>query len=201
MDGELLHVAAVAATAEDRASLSSWCASEGEESCGSTAPEEQEPSLGSIEEPDVLECWEAESLEPLVCPKKLETELPEEVEALEHVQRYYRLQASVTSVEDELCSEPVREEKSPLSTPMSESTSSEEIVEVRLAVPEVRGKSCEHLDPRLPVDEAFEVYESCYNGRPTLPFAPGIDKSTRLLGRRLDDEGPIPCRAVCCNIQ
>lgn len=150
------------------------------------------PSIGSIEEPDVLDCWEAEILEPIVSPKKqnsddnsrdgdiLENDLDPGVE---HVKRYYRLVrgsvTSGTSVEDEK-SEKTNSGNVPNSP---ESLQSEEI-------------PCFMSKKKMPIDEAFEVYESCYNGNQYITLDPRFRRQK--LGH---EDGPIPCKAVCCNIQ
>lgn len=214
MDGELLLVASELRE-KDAARRNS----------DSTLEDEHRNSLGSIEEPDVLECWEAETVEPVLSPKKtLEADEDDEddviddllvtkdngPDGMEHVQRYYRLQAdsSVSSVEDETRDNLVVNDnldasrsKTVPNTPdrMSDSVSS--IEEIPVIVPiEEKLKSITDYNSKQPIDEAFEVYESCYTGKP-LNFTsidPKFDKSP-FISR--DEEGAIPCKAVCCNIQ
>lgn len=162
-------------------------------------------SLDSIEEPDVLECWEAETIEPVITPKKMlqcegvlcEGEAAEddsiEVEQvnIDYVQKYYRLaRESVASVEEETdgCKANVYLSASSKTVP----NMSEQMVEI----PTQNGDG----DKNVPIDEAFEVYESCYTGKtPFLPMDSKVFKPRTLYGQ--DGEHPIPCRAVCCNIQ
>ncbi|XP_050455315.1 uncharacterized protein LOC126853529 isoform X1 [Cataglyphis hispanica] len=172
----------------------------------------------SIEEPDVLECWEAETIEPVITPRRMlqspgvlcEGEAAEEdnfeIERamMEHVQKYYKLeQNSAISVEEESSEEfstsvissklktvPNNSEK------MIEHFCSEEIP---IFVPN-RNHAVVLEDEKIPIDEAFEVYESCYTGKsPFLAFDSKMFKQRSLYGQ--NGEGPIPCRAVCCNIQ
>lgn len=172
----------------------------------------------SIEEPDVLECWEAETIEPVITPRRMlqspgvlcEGEAAEEdnfeIERamMEHVQKYYKLeQNSGISVEEE----------------SSEEFSTSVIPSKLKTVPNNSEKTIEHFcseeipifipnrnhavvleDEKIPIDEAFEVYESCYTGKsPFLAFDSKMFKQRSLYGQ--NGEGPIPCRAVCCNIQ
>lgn len=172
----------------------------------------------SIEEPDVLECWEAETIEPVITPRRMlqspgvlyEGEAAEEdnfeIEraTMEHVQKYYKLeQNSAISVEEESSEEFstfVISSKSKTvpnnSTKTIEHFCSEEIP---IFIPN-RNQTVVLEDEKIPVDEAFEVYESYYTGKsPFLAFDSKIFKSRPLYGQ--NGEGPIPCRAVCCNIQ
>ncbi|XP_020279022.1 uncharacterized protein LOC109852349 isoform X2 [Pseudomyrmex gracilis] len=170
----------------------------------------------SIEEPDVLECWEAETIEPVITPRRIlqspgilcEGEAAEEdnfeIEkaTIEHVQKYYRLARDTISVEEEL---------GDVSTSVISSRSrtvpnnSEKLVEhfcseeIPIIIPDkFQDKVSEN--EKIPIDEAFEVYESCYNGKsPFFPFNPNPIKQQPLYGQ--NGETPIPCRAVCCNIQ
>ena len=170
--------------------------------CEETEIEENEVeiSLGSIEEPDVLECWEAETVEPVVSPRKVlrnessfhEGEAAEEDDLnlrVEHVEKYYRIAresvTSCTSVEEELSDEKVNSRTVPNSP---ESLQSEEIP-VYLS----------DKKQRIPIDEAFEVYESCYNGNQYITLDPRFRKHRSIYGPQ--EDGPIPCKAVCCNIQ
>lgn len=156
---------------------------------------EKGASLGSIEEPDVLECWEAETLEPVVSPRGLlsskgsfhEGEAEEDLEEVEHVKKYYRLAresvTSSTSVEEEHSDEQVNSGTVPNSP---ESLQSEKIPVFVSAERQ-----------RIPIDEAFEVYESCYNGSQFITLDPRFRKQRSYN----HEDGPIPCKAVCCNIQ
>ncbi|KZC12168.1 hypothetical protein WN55_03249 [Dufourea novaeangliae] len=157
-------------------------------------------SLGSIEEPDVLECWEAETIEPVITPKKMlqcrgvscEGEAGEEdnIEVkqvnVDYVQKYYRLaRESATSVEEDLSSK-INVDSVPNRS--EETTTGEVSTE--------RGTDTNNI----PIDEAIEVYESCYTGKaPFLAMDSKVFKSRTLYGQ--EGEGPIPCRAVCCIIQ
>lgn len=174
----------------------------------------------SIEEPDVLECWEAETIEPVITPKRMlqtpgvlcEGEAVEddnfEVEkaTVEHVRKYYRLDSAI-SIEEESSEVSTR---SVVSVPKSRTVPNnpERMIERLYGVEEIPivmpDKSRDIIlgDEQTPVDEAFEVYESCYIDEqspfPT-PFNSRVFKQQRPLLQ--DGEGPIPCRAVCCNIQ
>ncbi|XP_043250964.1 uncharacterized protein LOC122396523 isoform X4 [Colletes gigas] len=161
-------------------------------------------SLSSIEEPDVLECWEAETIEPVITPKRMlqcrgvscEGEAAEEDNIvakkvnLDYVQKYYRLaRGSATSAEEEITSKVNVDPSASKSVP-----NKSEQVEI-LTETGVQGEKND-----IPIDEAFEIYESCYTGND--PFM-GIDtkvfKSRTLYDQ--DGEGPIPCRGFCCNFQ
>ncbi|XP_011694424.1 PREDICTED: uncharacterized protein LOC105453857 isoform X2 [Wasmannia auropunctata] len=173
----------------------------------------------SIEEPDVLECWEAETVEPVITPRRMllqspgvlcEGEAAEDDSAeleraiVEHVQRYYRLARDTANTE---------EESSELSTSVISSKSRtvpNECPAEKRTIGYFRGEEIPIfmpdknqdviMDERIPVDEAFEMYESCHNGK-----SPFLSFDTRMFERRplygQNSEGPVPCRAVCCNIQ
>ncbi|XP_011505259.1 PREDICTED: uncharacterized protein LOC105368052 [Ceratosolen solmsi marchali] len=176
-------------------------------------------SIGSIEEPDVLECWETEIVEPTPTPKKalLEESANDELlvanngcpDRMEHVQRYYRLQVerSETSAEDDICDNVALNDNprasQSLTVPntsdqLSLSTSSEE--EIPMIVLGEKKENSANKNSKLPIEEAFEVYESFYTGKPLI-FASMDSKlgKSRLFSR--ETEGPIPCKAVCCIIQ
>ncbi|XP_076221991.1 uncharacterized protein LOC116427678 isoform X2 [Nomia melanderi] len=156
-------------------------------------------SLDSIEELDVLECWEAETIEPVITPKKVlqcrgvscEGEAGEEDNIdlkqvnMDYVQKYYRLaRESATSIEEDLNSKINID-----SVPNRSEESEAEVI-----------KEKGNDTSNIPIDEAFEVYESCYTGKaPFLTIDSKVFKSRTLYGQ--EGEGPIPCRAVCCNIQ
>lgn len=126
-------------------------------------------TLGSIEEPDVLDCWEAETIEPMITsPKKEDAKVPVEKHA---VQKYYRLQQEEPRKSDD--EDSVEEE------PVISST--------------VPGQDSDEYS-RMPVEEAFEVYESCYTAK-----APPVIETRYFRDTR--DEGPVPCKAVCCSVQ
>lgn len=173
----------------------------------------------SIEEPDVLECWEAETIEPVITPRRMmqspgvlyEGEAAEEdnfeIErtTMEHVQKYYKLeQNSIISVEDESSEEGFSTSviSSKLKTVPNNSEKTIEHFcseEIPIFVPN-RSQAVVSVDEKIPVDEAFEVYESCYTEKSSfLPFDSKMFKQQPLYGQ--NSEGPIPCRAVCCNIQ
>lgn len=174
-------------------------------------------SLVSIEEPDVLECWEAETIEPVITPRRIlqspgilcEGEAAEEdnfeIEkaTIEHVQKYYRLARDTFSVEEELgdVSTSVTSLRSRTVPNNSEKLVEEHFCseEIPIIIPDkFQNKVSEN--EKIPIDEAFEVYESCYNGKsPFFPFSPNPIKQQTLYGQ--NGETPIPCRAVCCNIQ
>ena len=161
-------------------------------------------SLDSIEEPDVLECWEAEIIEPLVTPKRMlqsegilcDGEAAEddtiEVEQVnvDYVQKYYRLaRESATSIE----------EISLKTDPPTSSKSVPNMSEQKDEIPPQR-KELAGDKSSVPIDEAFEVYESCYTGNsPFLAIDSKVFKSRTLYGQ--EGETPIPCKAVCCQIQ
>ncbi|XP_017883130.1 uncharacterized protein LOC108626552 isoform X2 [Ceratina calcarata] len=157
-------------------------------------------SLDSIEEPDVLECWEAEIIEPVITPKRMlqsegvscEGEAAEddtiEIEQ-EYVQKYYRLaRESITSVDD-------------ISLKAADPSTSSRSVPNTYEQKEVPTYKKHAGDKNnVPIDEAFEVYESCYNGNaPFLTIDPKVFKSRTLYGQ--EGEHPIPCKAACCRIQ
>lgn len=175
----------------------------GRSSSGEEENSSAEISLDSIEEPDVLECWEAEMIEPVITPKKMqcpgvscEGEAAEEDNNeteqinLDYVQKYYRLaRESVTSSIDE----EVSGSKMHVDSFASKSVPNnpEQSEEIRMQ---------KGIKNDIPVDEAFEVYESCYNGKTSfLPMDSKVFKSRTLYGQ--DSDHPIPCRAVCCNLQ
>ncbi|XP_033219583.1 uncharacterized protein LOC117174509 [Belonocnema kinseyi] len=161
---------------------------------------EKGASLGSIEEPDVLECWEAETLEPVASVRRLlssrgsfhEGEAAEEdLEEVEQVKRYYKLVresvTSCTSVEEEESDEQEVVVNSGTVPNSPESLQSEKMPPMFVSAER----------QRIPIDEAFEVYESCYNGSQFISLDPKFRKQRSY---NLED-GPIPCKAVCCNIQ
>ncbi|KAK2588701.1 hypothetical protein KPH14_001593 [Odynerus spinipes] len=177
-------------------------------------------SLVSIEEPDVLECWEAETIEPIRTPKRMlqshgvsyegeaaeEDNFQTEPAIVEHVQKYYRLaRESATSIEDELYESKINVllDTKPFNKSRMVPNSPVELIrgfqgeEIPVIMPNEKDGSLE--ERKIPVDEAFEVYESCYaNKAQTLTL--GSIFKTRPLHRQ-EGEGPVPCRAVCCSIQ
>lgn len=230
MDGELLLVASVQQPQGDKTKDSTQTTVKSERrnssSGSSTVDDENERSLGSIEEPDVLECWEAETVEPVATPKKMD--LPDDdlsvtkddgSDHMGHVQRYYRFQddSSDTSLETYCDDVDLNEDltaagsrtvpKTPERMTAASICSEEEDEDmmVVVAVPEEKPRSiADAVDSSLPIDEAFEAYESFYNGK-SWPFS-SIDArfgKSRFFGRREDggSSGAMPCRAVCCNIQ
>lgn len=171
----------------------------------------------SIEEPDVLECWEAETVEPVITPRRMlqspgvlcEGEAAEddniEIEraTVEHVRRYYRLARDTVNTE---------EESSELSASIISSKSrtvpndpDDKTIgyfcgrEIPIFIPD-KNQDVTMGDEKIPIDEAYEVYESCYTGKsPFLSFDSRMFRQRPLYSQ--NGEGPIPCRAVCCNIQ
>ncbi|XP_060829268.1 serine-rich adhesin for platelets-like isoform X2 [Bombus pascuorum] len=160
-------------------------------------------SLDSIEEPDVLECWETEIIEPVVTPKRMlqsegivcEGEAAEddtiEVEQVnvDYVQKYYRLaRESATSIEE-------------ISLKADPPTSSKSVPNMSERKEEIPAKKEPVKDKDdMPIDEAFEVYESCYTGNsPFLAMDSKVFKLRTLYGQ--EGETPIPCKTVCCQIQ
>ncbi|XP_043588509.1 serine-rich adhesin for platelets-like isoform X3 [Bombus pyrosoma] len=160
-------------------------------------------SLDSIEEPDVLECWETEIVEPLVTPKRVlqsegivcEGEAAEddtvEVEQVivDYVQKYYRLaRESATSIEE------ISLKADPPTSSKTVPNMSERKEEIPAQKEPVKDKG------DMPIDEAFEVYESCYTGNsPFLAMDSKVFKLRTLYGQ--EGETPIPCKTVCCQIQ
>lgn len=171
----------------------------------------------SIEEPDVLECWEVETVEPVITPRRMlqspgvlcegeaaeDDNIETEKATVEHVQRYYRLARDTVNTE---------EESSELSTSVISSKSrtvpndpNDKTIgyfcgrEIPIFMPD-KNQDVTMGDEKIPIDEAFEVYESCYTGKsPFLPFDSKMFRQRPLYNQ--NGEGPIPCRAVCCNIQ
>ncbi|XP_029156225.1 uncharacterized protein LOC114929006 isoform X2 [Nylanderia fulva] len=174
----------------------------------------------SIEEPDVLECWEAETIEPVITPRRMmqspgvlyEGEAAEEdnfeIEraTMEHVRKYYKLeQNSVISVEDESSEEGFSTSVISSKSKTVPNNHSEKMIEhfcseeIPIFVPNLN-QTVVLENEKIPIDEAYEVYESYYTGKsPFLPFDSKIFKQQPLYDQNA--EGPIPCRAVCCNIQ
>jgi len=168
----------------------------------------------SIEEPDVLECWEAETIEPVITPKRLlqspgilcdgeaaeEDNLKIEQATVEHVQKYYRLardggepsELNTSVISSRSRTVPNHSfERKPIEHFCSED------IPVFIAD---KNRDVISADEKIPVDEAFEVYESCYTGKsPFLAYDSKISKERPLYGQNGED--PIPCRAVCCNLQ
>ncbi|CAG5076524.1 Protein of unknown function [Cotesia congregata] len=152
-------------------------------------------SIGSIEEPDMLEFWESEKLQPFVVnnnddnndgeKKKDDSKSCIKVDpvSLDIVRKYYRLARgsvqSISSVEDGISD--LNESKSNLG--------------------EAEGLE-KNSQKRLPIDEAIEVYESCYTGKP-----PSLIFNSNLYSGRFNNYGygrhekPIPCRTTCCIVQ
>ncbi|XP_063992733.1 uncharacterized protein LOC135170656 isoform X2 [Diachasmimorpha longicaudata] len=141
-------------------------------------------SMGSIEEPDVLEFWDIETVEPIVKTMAGEKRGPEPREifvdpaGLEIVRKYYRLARnsvqSGSTIDDD-----VKSTKSGLRS--------------RLTSPDV----VRQFDRQM-IDEGIEIYESCYSGKTPVYFDPHFQRSMFL---RRHDEGAIPCRVTCCNVQ
>lgn len=189
-------------------------------------------SLGSIEEPDVLEYWEAETIEPIVVDLDTTKSLDYDDstnKANDHVQMYYRLQDSIdgqvssslvtsSSLDDDellinsidyYAVPPVSSSLLLLNEDYSIDSCCVAINDSSAPQLEIEAKNIGYDSKdfsRLPIDEAFEVYESCYTEK-SIRFAKKFieeneEKSTkRQLFNTNDGEGPIPCKAVCCNIQ
>lgn len=163
MDGELLLVQETCVSRQNERRVSS----------SSTV------TLGSIEEPDVLDCWEAETVEPVLSPTKKDEEKQASVE---HVQKYYRLH--------EVEEQENNNEKLDDDDDYEESIEEEPVISCT-----VPGQDNDEYS-KMPIEEAFEVYESCY----TAKLPPALDG--RFLGRNdRREDGPIPCKAVCCSVQ
>ncbi|KYM97331.1 hypothetical protein ALC62_12064 [Cyphomyrmex costatus] len=169
----------------------------------------------SIEEPDVLECWEAETVEPVITPKRMlqspgvlcEGEAAEddniEVEKaiVDHVQRYYRLARDTINTEEESSefSTSVISSITVPNDPEDKTIGYFRGEEIPIFIPD-KNQDIIMADEKIPIDEAFEVYESCYNGKsPFLSFDSKMFRQRPLYGQTGD--GPIPCKAVCCSIQ
>ncbi|KAH0558145.1 uncharacterized protein LOC123272046 isoform X2 [Cotesia glomerata] len=155
-------------------------------------------SIGSIEEPDMLEFWESEKLEPFVLNNNDENDDVEKKKdddskscikvdpvSLDIVRKYYRLARgsvqSISSVEDGISDQ--NESKNNLG--------------------EIEGLEKNSQFKRLPIDEAIEVYESCYTGKP-----PSLIFNSNLYNGHFNKaygygrhEKPIPCRTTCCIVQ
>ncbi|XP_024886861.1 uncharacterized protein LOC112464225 isoform X1 [Temnothorax curvispinosus] len=171
----------------------------------------------SIEEPDVLECWEAETVEPVITPRRMlqtpgvlcEGEAAEddniEIERanVEHVQRYYRLARDTVNTEEESSefSTSVISSKSRTvpNDPEDKTIGYFRGEEIPIFIPD-KNQDITIGNEKIPIDEAFEAYESCYTGKsPFLSFDTKMFRQRPLYGQ--NGEGPIPSRAVCCNIQ
>ncbi|XP_034952367.1 uncharacterized protein [Chelonus insularis] len=159
-------------------------------------------SLGSIEEPDMLECWDVETVEPLergvIKLEEINDKSANKTDnaSLEIVRKYYTLARgsvqSISSIEDGF----------------SESTKqSDKQYQSRLISPEqlrTFANDCSIIlnnqkDEEFLIDEGIEIYESCYNGKPPIIFNPNLYKSHSLYGH--DEDRPIPCRVTCCIVQ
>ncbi|KAG8035345.1 hypothetical protein G9C98_006791 [Cotesia typhae] len=160
-------------------------------------------SIGSIEEPDMLDFWESEKIEPFVNnnnnvdDKKKENDdnskscIKVDQVSLDIVRKYYRLAResvqSISSVEDGI---------SNLNEPKSN------LLEGTPEIPVLSEKNSQYK--RLPIDKAIEVYESCYTGKPpSLIFNSNLyngqfTSTSYGYGRH---EKPIPCRTTCCIVQ
>ncbi|XP_011311092.1 uncharacterized protein [Fopius arisanus] len=130
----------------------------------------------SIEEPDVLEYWDSEAVEPLETAKILGTRSNSggTDPGLEIVRKYYRLA------------------RNSVSSSLGDRTAGQDDGGMERSV---RSKSQGSRQDQL-IDEGIEVYESCYGGKPPVYFDPHLRSS--ILFR---EEGAIPCRVTCCNVQ
>ncbi|KAK0165169.1 hypothetical protein PV328_003713 [Microctonus aethiopoides] len=169
-------------------------------------------SIGSIEEPDMLECWEAETIES-INPKQLlkdrelyqNNEIDDDINctkvdntSLELVRKYYTLARgsvqSFSSIENGVSDVDQLEIQSQSKLIMSQQIIETICSEKTTTVTEPNNM----LNKRLSIDDGIEVYESCYTGqRPPIFITPNFYKSH--LHR--DEDGPIPCKAACCMIQ
>lgn len=218
----------------DKSFVTSTNSSEHETSPGGTIN-----SLGSIEEPDVLECWETEIIEPVINQSKnnkqgMRLQVDGQVHdgeatedenydnhqdsrTREHVKKYYRLAREQTiSVEEELSERALKRinsnntisnanspKRTTPNTPerMIECLCSEEIpIIVPLPKSSSTDKVVKNEKEIEPVDEAFEVYESCYTEKTRLAGAAQLNVGGSKIPLK-NQEGQIPCKAVCCNIQ
>ena len=188
-------------------------------------------SLGSIDEPDVLECWEVETVEPIKTPKKLSARgTSQEGEAVEDdvgapeidsagielVRKYYRLEAmrdsgtSVTSIEEDFNNDDSVATKSVMKNSLSNSSdrTMENFYNDEIPViGERMSKIVENMMNKsgIPVEQGVEVYESCYTGK-SPPYILGLEAKFRrtsvMYGKDPEREGTVPCKApACCNIQ
>ncbi|XP_051157476.1 uncharacterized protein DDB_G0284459-like isoform X2 [Leptopilina boulardi] len=154
---------------------------------------ERETSIGSIEEPDVLDCWEAEIVEPIILKNQKHASNSNENVAIEdndneHVKHYYRLvRGSVTTSDT---SDVINDEKTNSGTVPNSPAS--------LQSEEIPAFMSTKKEKKMPIDEAFEVYESCYNGQNQYIT---LDSRFTRQSKIGHEDGPIPCKAVCCNIQ
>jgi len=169
----------------------------------------------SIEEPDVLECWEAETIEPVITPKRLlqspgilcdgeaaeEDNFKMEQATVEHVQKYYRLarDSTMSGEPSELNTSVISSRSRTVPNHSFERKPVEHFCseEIPVFIAD-KNRDVISADEKIPVDEAFEVYESCYTGK-SLAYDSKISKQRPLYGQNGED--PIPCRAVCCNLQ
>uniref|UniRef100_A0ABD2WD97 Uncharacterized protein n=1 Tax=Trichogramma kaykai TaxID=54128 RepID=A0ABD2WD97_9HYME len=161
-------------------------------------------SLGSIDEPDVLECWEAEIVEPI---EKKPCQAANEDATLSdsaenHVNVFYRLHDD-SSLESSL-----EDYAAPTSVRVTNSDEisinpSGKIMVHNVVVEEETPTSINDSYPNLPLDEAYEVYESCYTGGKPLPnlVDPPIVTAPFYKTSVSPQDDPIPCKAVCCSIQ
>lgn len=149
-------------------------------------------SLGSIEEPDVLECWEIETVEPIVTPKRIQNhgrsfegedaaeddnnntnnnnknlnEASIDPAGMEIVRKYYRLEPITTSIDDFSFKENSKKSDFKINSLLDNSDrmfSSISSDEVPV-IGDKMHKLVESILEKsgLPIEEALEAYESCY---------------------------------------
>ncbi|XP_043480535.1 homeobox protein 2-like isoform X2 [Leptopilina heterotoma] len=141
-----------------------------------------------IEEPDVLDCWEAEIVEPILKhsnslnQEKIEKEEDDLDPEVEHVKNDKLIKESVTSDISVINNEKTNSGN----VPNSPASLQSEEIPIFMSTKQ-----------KIPIDEAFEVYESCYNGNQYITLDPRFRRQSKI-GH---EDGPIPCKAVCCNIQ
>ncbi|KAJ8686497.1 hypothetical protein QAD02_022291 [Eretmocerus hayati] len=207
MDGELLLVTTAPSQITTKDSIDT---NERKDSNSVEDDDENGLSLGSIEEPDVLECWEAEITEPLsTLTQVLDEDIADEDLAAidednnntsEHVQKYYRLQVDSCIEDDDPGTTDINANLQTLSN-MTDQSSDSEDENILPVITEEQPQSIGSNQSNVPVDEAFEARENNNFGK-RFPFDstrnPRFGK-TPFFRRRPD--GTTPFENVSCNIQ
>lgn len=179
-----------------------------EENEANNNEEENNRSLSSIEEPDVLECWEEEKVE---SKSTANDELALEDESIDddggfsatnlqsHVRKYYRFtRNSVTSAEDDssdtgISNESQMSNNSSISIPSRPNQKIENIFvqepAILSTVDEIRLRFM-----NTPIEQALEARENFYAGR----YLPENLVFRRLFGR---DGSVSKLKTICCNVQ
>lgn len=170
---------------------------------------EENNSIGSIEELDMLECWDEENIESVTPKELLKDQLNDDAEdeskvdpmSLELVRKYYRFARgsvqSFSSIEEGI-SDSIKQMEFNEDPSRSRLVSPEQVIETLCnnnRIPVIYKN--EKLNNCLSIDEGLEVYESCYNGKPPIILHSDLYKSHGLH----HEDGPIPCRAACCIVQ